>query len=357
MDIERYSYNNFEYVKNYTTGEFKILHNKQKPKNIFKFYAISKFSVDALINGYFYASHPIELNDSFDSTKFLLYSSQNLGIDYYERLIQDTMTKEEIVTLYNSDINNEQKCNWYISTHFDISTNLFGIISTTAKENNLLMWPHYTQESGFQIKFNTEKLEHSIQSKLTDEENYLGLFPINYCSKLSPIDISAFRAMFVPIYYATNVKTNKWEYEDEWRFVVGKQNMGVPYSKAGLDPRPDYFVRKENRYVYYDKELVEQITVANNFFNARNFEIEWLDARNVRVKPKNIESNWEFKNQILFLDYVIKNFSDKFYHSGVKYELENESIILVRTKEKMEINKKDDSYILTRTDIFEIFMD
>lgn len=153
MDIEKYSYNGFNYIKNYSTGEYIIEHNKQKPDNIFKFYALSGYSVDALVKGYFYASHPIELNDSFDSSNFLLYTSQNLGIDFYERLLQDSLTKQEILDLYKKDISSEQKCKWYISNYFDIATNLFGVISTTAKENNLLMWPHYTQEVGFQIKY------------------------------------------------------------------------------------------------------------------------------------------------------------------------------------------------------------
>lgn len=192
---------------------------------------------------------------------------------------------------------------------------------------------------------------------MTKDEDYVGLFPINYCQKLSPIDISPFRAMFVPISYVTNVKTNQWEYEDEWRFIVGKQNMGIPYSKVGLDPRPDYIVQKENRYVFYDTKLVEEVTVANNFFNARNFEVEWLNAVNIRIKPRDIDSNWEYKNQVKFLDYIVENLSDKFYHSGTKYELDNNEMILIRTKEKMEIKKKSDYYILTRTDTFIAFIE
>ena len=359
MDIEKYTFNNFTYLKNYDSGETTIQHDKTKPENIFKFYSLSKFSTDALVKGYFYASHPIELNDSFDSSKFLMYASQKLDYEFYERLLKEDLTKEEIVDLYNKDISNEHLCTWYISNHFDIATNLFGIISTTAKENNILMWPHYTQETGFQIKFKTQKLEDSLKEKLTAEEEYLGLFPINYCGKLSPIDISAYRAMYVPIYYVTNVKTDKWSYEDEWRFLVGKQNMGVPYSKSGLDQREDYFVRKENRYVFYDRTLVEEITVANNFFNGRNFEIKWLDAINVSIKPKKVKNNWEYESQILFLDYVVEHLSDKFYHSGTKYELDkDEAIILIRTKEKMNIKKEDDgSFLLTRTNEYIKFMD
>ena len=357
--MEKYDFNGFTYIKGYNTSGFSIEHNKEKPENIFKFYALNKFGVDALIKGYFYASHPIELNDSLDSSRFLMYTTKKLEFDFYERLIDGALSKDELVELYNKDINNENLCAWYITTHYDITTNLFGIISTTAKENNVLMWPHYTQELGFQIKFNTQKLENSIKSKLKAEEEYLGLYPINYCERLIPIDISPYDQMFIPLAYSTNVKLNKWSYEDEWRFLVGKQNMGVPYSKAGLNQNQDYFVNTENRYAFYNKELIEEITVAHNFFNARHFKIEWLDAKNIRVKPINVKSNWEYQSQIDFLNYVVDNLSDRFYHSGTKYEIDTDGeTILVRTKEQMQIRKEIDGvFILSRTDNYKIFME
>lgn len=357
--MEKYLFNNFTYVKDYEKPGFSIEHNIEKPENIFKFYALNKFSVDALLNGYFYASHPIELNDSLDSSRFLLYASKKMNFDFYERLIQDSLPKDEIEKIYNQDINNENLCTWYITHHYDISTNLFGIISTTGKENNILMWPHYTQESGFQIKFKTDELEKSIESKLTSVEEYLGLFPINYSERLIPIDISLFQAMFIPLAYSTNVKSNMWSYEDEWRFIVGKQNMGIPYSKSGLDIRKDHFVRTENRYVYYDHKLVEEITVAHNFFIARNFEIKWLDAKTIRVKPIDSKTNWEYDSQVKILNYISEKLSDKLYHSGTKYENDKDGFpVLIRTKEKMEITKGNDGeFLLTRTDDYRIFMD
>lgn len=357
--MEKYSFNDFTYVKDYEQEGFSIEHNKEKPENIFKFYALNKFSVDALLKGYFYASHPIELNDSLDSSRFLLFSSKKIDIDFYERLIQDSLPKNEIENIYNQDMNNENLCSWYISQYYAISTNLFGIISTTGKENNILMWPHYTQESGFQIKFKTNDLENSIKNKLTSDEEYLGFFPINYSEKLIPIDISQFQAMFIPLAYSTNVKSNKWSYEEEWRFLIGKQNMGVPHSKSGLDVREDHFVKTENRYVFYDPELVQEITVAHNFFTARNFEIKWLDSKTIRVKPIDSKTNWEYDSQVKILNYISEKLSDKFYHSGTKYENDKDGfVVLIRTKEKLEIRKENDgSYILTRTDDYKIFMD
>lgn len=352
-NLEKYEFNDFKYVKDYNSSDHKAIieHNKEKPENIYKFYAISKFSIDALINGYFYASHPIELNDSLDCSPFLWYTSEPIDIAQYKRLWGNILSEKELNDYFKGDCNKENLCKGFISNVYDTATNLFGVISTTGKENNPLMWPHYTQEKGFQIKFKTSELEKSIESKITKDEEYLGLYPINYTQKLSPIDISSFKTMLVPLYYATNIKSKQWEYEDEWRFLVGKQNMGVPYTKSGFTQREDYIVDKSNRYVFYDKRLVDEICFGHNFFNAREFEIEWLDDKNIRVKLKEIESNWEFKNQVLLLDYIVENLNDKLYYSGLKYELdENEKHFLIRTKEKLEISKQDDdSFIITRT--------
>lgn len=360
-NIEEYEFNNYKYVKDYNTSDDRAIieHNKDKPENIFKFYALTRFGVDALLNSYFYASHPIELNDTLDSSPFLWYTSKPIDFAQYERFLGEILSKEELTEYFRQDCNRESLCKGFISNVYDTATNLFGIISTTAKENNPLMWPHYTQEKGFQVKFNTAKIEKSIESKITEHEQYLGLYPINYTKKLSPIDISPFRSMLIPLYYSTNIKTEQWKYEDEWRFLIGKQNMGIPYSKSGLSPREDYLVDKKNRYVYYDKELVEEICLGINFFNGREFEIEWLDEKNIRVKPKKIESNWEYKNQVLLLDYIIENLKDKLYYSGTKYELdENEKHYLIRTKEKLEIIKQDDeSYVITRTNYIIRLMD
>lgn len=356
MYTEDYHYNGFTYLKNYSPNIDSpiIHHNKTKPQNIFKYYSLSKYSVDALINGYLYASHPIELNDLLDSSPFLLYTSEKLDFVLYEKLYGSVFeSKEELLKFYKADANRKSLCKGYISTMWEVSTNLFGVISTSENEFSPLMWPHYTKEKGFQIKFNTEKLEKSIQENFPEHEQYIGLYPVNYTEKLSPIDISPFQSLLVPLYYATNIKSKDWDYEKEWRILVSKQNMGVPYTKRGLNVNKDYHVNKKNRYVYYDKELVEEVTLGVDFFNSRDFEVTWLDAKNIKVKPLKTDSNWEFDSKNLFMDYIFQNLKDKLFYSGLKYELDEENVhYLIRTKEKLELQKvEENTYILTRTDI------
>lgn len=351
--IEEFELNGYKYIKNYIikNSKFQIEHNKTKPDYIFKFYALSKLNIDAIEKGYIYASHPIELNDCLDSSPFLLYSSQTIDYDYYQRVFGEVMSENELKEFYRNDCSNENRCKGYISTIYELSSNLFGIISTTGKENNPLMWPHYTQEKGFQIKFKTQNLEQSIENKLTNNEEYLGIFPINYCENLSPIDVSSFQTLTIPLYYTTNVKSKLWNYEDEWRILVGKQNMGVPYSKAGLANRQDYLVNKENRYVFYDQNIIEEICLGVNFFSSREFEIEWINEKQFKVSPRKIKENGNYENQLSLLNYISKNLNQKLYYSGIKYELdESDKLFLIRTKEKLKIVKESDkSYILERT--------
>lgn len=360
MKIEKHDFNGFSYIQNYEQLKgTTIEHSLEKPESIFKFYSFSKYSVDSILKGYFYASHPFDLNDTFDSTKFLMATSKKLDFEYYQKLLQDVFSNEQIEDFYSKDNeSDEYKGRQYIDKLWDISTNLFGIISTTASEYNLLMWPHYTQEMGFQIKLNSEKLEDSIKKNLTDKEDYLGFFPINYCKNLRVIDISDYTAMYIPIYYVTNVKTDKWKYEEEWRFVVGKQNMGVPYSKVGLLPREDYFVQTENRYIKYDLTLIEEITVAHNFFNARKFDIKWIDALNIQISLKDKNTNPEYETENAFLDFISENLANKFYHCGRKFEFIDGHLSLIPTKEKLLVKKENDGvYILTRTDEYKAFLE
>lgn len=360
MKIEKHEFNGFSYIKNYEKLKgTSIEHSLEKPEHIFKFYSFSKYSVEAVLKGYFYASHPFDLNDVFDCTKFLMGTSKKLDFEYYERLLHEVYTPEQIKEFYEKDNESEEnKGRNYIDKLWDIATNLFGIISTTATEYNLLMWPHYTQENGFQIKFNTQKLEKSIEENLTAEEDYVGFFPVNYCKHLRVIDISDYQAMNIPLYYVTNVKTDKWEYEKEWRFMIGKQNMGVPYSKIGLIQREDYFVKIENRYTKYDADLIEEITVAHNFFNKRRFGVKWLDASNLQITLRDKDKNSDYKTENEFLTYIATKLSDKFYHCGRKYEFIDGHLSLIPTKEKLLVKKEsEDIYILTRTDEYKFFID
>ncbi|MFH6767478.1 DUF2971 domain-containing protein [Gaetbulibacter aquiaggeris] len=347
--IEQYEYNGYQYKRESIKNEddkLDIVHNKDKPESVYKYYAMSKHSVDALINGYIYTSHPFELNDCLDSSIFLLGSSKPLGFKLYEKFLGEIFnSKEELIEYYKND--NKEGGPFglgYLSYMWPILTDKFGVISMTAEDKNNLMWPHYTQEKGIQIKFNTNSLESSIRNNMKMGECY-GVYPINYSKDLNPIDISDFQTLHVPFLYMTNVKSNSWQYEDEWRFIISKELMGVPFSKAGLDPRADIGVDVTKRQIFYDKNIVDEITLGHNFFTGQEFKIDRTLKIGFTVEP--IDSD----NHIKILAFIEQNLSDKLFLSSKKFEIDEKgSPYLKRTKERFNIeNIGGKKYLLTRT--------
>lgn len=353
MNNKPYTYNNFTYKEagNKENDGVRINHNKSYPDKVHKFYPFNSYSIDALVSGYFYASHTFELNDYLDSSPFLWYASNPLTFDFYARFLGEDYTTEELIKFYENDINRDNLCKGYITKYFEVISNIFGIISMTAVENNILMWSHYTQEKGFQLTFNAKALEVSVNDKIGRGECF-GMFPMNYTQHLNPIDISKYDSMHVPFFYATNVKSNKWEYEQEWRFLIGKQMMGVPYSKMGLNTITDFRTSPENRYSYYDKGTIEQITLGINFFTSQDFNMVWLNDKQFKVSPIKSKKNLNYDSHKKLLSYIYENLKEKIYHSGTKYEDgENGTLFLIRTKERLKIERVAwDTYIFTRTD-------
>lgn len=360
MDTKKdfYKYNDFQYKVEYKTNteqdKIQINHKKEYPKKLFKYFSFSEYSIKALLDSYLYASHPLELNDSLDSSVFLWYTEIPLEFDLYKKVFQESLSKDELKELYENDINN--RCNTYLGTYWELLTNLYGIISMTSRENHSLMWPHYTNEKGFKLKFDFENLQNSLIKNIEDEDGaLLGLFPMNYSDELQPIDVSPFNRMLVPFFYSVTVKHSQWKYEDEWRFIYSKPQMGVPLNKMGLtNNRDNYLGIKENRFAKYDSNIIEEIVLANIFFNGEDFSIKWNnDLTEFIIRPKK-----DTKNFIAFLDYVCDNLEDKLFYSGVKYEFNNDKKLkLVRTKEKLKIEKMSKTkYKLYRTNDFSILL-
>ncbi len=353
MNNKPYTHNGFTYEEegNKENDGVRISHNKPYPDKVHKFYSINILNVDALIKGYFYATHTFELNDYLDSNPFLWYASNPLSFDFYESFLGKDIPRNELLKFYEADTNRDNLCKGYISKYFEVISNIFGVISFTAIENSILMWSHYTQEKGFQLTFNAKSLEVSLKDKIGKGECF-GMFPLNYTSSLNPIDIYEYNSMHIPFFYATNVKSDKWEYEQEWRFLIGKTMMGVPYSKVGLNLNPDFKTSPKNRYTYYDNDIVEQITLGMNFFTAQDFNIEWLNEKQFKVSLKKSNKNLNYESHKKLLSYIYEKLKEKIYHSGTKYELDENGIhFLIRTKERLDIERVGwDTYVFTRTD-------
>ncbi|WP_298555701.1 DUF2971 domain-containing protein [uncultured Algibacter sp.] len=356
IEKDFYEHNGFKYEVEYKTytekDKIKVDHNIVYPKKLFKYYSISEYSIDSFINSYLYASHPIELNDVLDCSPFLWYTEHPLDYKLYESLYQDSLSQKDLKELYDNDIKRD-RCNTYIGTYWEILSNMYGIISMTGKESHPLMWPHYTKEKGFKIKFDLEKLQNSLKKGAELDGSLMGLFPMNYSNELKPIDISPYLQMLVPFFYSATIKDIEWQYEDEWRFIYSKPQMGVPNRKMGLtNNRVDYPGIPGNRKAKYDSNLVEEIMFGFDFFNGEDFFIKWNKAHTkFSISPKKNK-----KEIIMLLDYICDNLSNKLFYSGVKYEFnDDKKLQLYRTKEKLKIKKISiQKYELERTNVFEI---
>lgn len=339
--MKTFEFNNFIYYDGLTEegNLIKVGHKKKRPKSVYKFYSLSENSVKCLTESYFYAPHPYELNDILDGSTFFLNTSKPIPFNYYESFLKNLMEPDKFLEFYEEDIKRNSR--GYIALFWQMLSNRLGIISVTTIEDNLLMWPHYTNERGFQIKFNTNALEKSIIEKLPGY--YFGFHPINYTKELVQLDLSKINSTYISLLYCATVKSIKWKYENEWRFIVSNENMGVPNSKSGLNPSKDLIGKPKKRLIYYDKNLVEEITFGANFIIGKDFHIERLKNSSI-MKVKLINKRKKEQKIILnLLNFCLENLSDKIYFSGhTLKENKNKQICIKRTKERMIVTKIDE---------------
>lgn len=337
--MEKFTHGRFTYMVN--DKHLIIDSSIDKPRFIFKYYSFSKNSVDSLINGYLYASSSIELNDILDGSDSIFYTSKPINYNYYESFFANSIGKSEIKKMYMRDISRETYALEFLKLYYMNLINLYGIISLSENENNPLMWPHYTNETGFQLEFNTENLESSIKSNLEiHNDEYLGFFPINYTSKIQILDISNFEDFRIPSLYINNIKLDHWAYEKEWRFLISKENMGVINSKIGYDVSNDHLTKKENRYAFFDKESIVSICLAPNFFRREIFQLKFINKKEMLVKSKHNKSKNE-EYVFSFLNFLTKSFPDKVYQSGFIYHEINGKRFIHRAKRKIRIRKNN----------------
>jgi len=355
--IEEYNYNGFKYIKDYRieNGGVKIQHNKEIPEFLYKYYSVTKYSVDALKNNYLYASHPMELNDVLDCSSFFWITNENIEFLKFKKLLYPNQNNIQVLEeLYEND--KENNFSFYCSESWVKLSNLFGVISLSENRNCPLMWPHYTEEKGFQLKFKTKDLIEGVEEN--NEGNiFKGLNPINYSDELSPINLNEFSKPFIPAIYMMNIKDSKWSYENEWRIIISRVNMGIPFSKGGWLLRDDYKPETCNRYSTYGRNQILDITLGSSFFNTRDYIITRINDKSYLIKIKDNNENWNSLNQLNFLNYIESNLSDRVYQTGVKYEDGIKAKFrIVRTRERLEIQKEsDDSFFVKMTGDFTIY--
>lgn len=218
-------------------GSFKILDKNNQafpvPSSLFKYYALVDYNIEATINHYFYASDRWQLNDPFDC---------HMGLINFNNLKENerSMINESIPgTTYN------KKLNAFFGSHFK----RFGIVSLSKNACDKLMWAHYTGNKGYNIEFDTQKL---------NIEESKGIFPINYVNKLTSIQWNQ-GSSEEPFLYLTNIKFRDWIYENEWRIIAYKQD-GMTVSLEEKSPK---------RNINYAIDAIKSVILGPLFFDLK----------------------------------------------------------------------------------------
>lgn len=306
------------------------------PDTICKYYNLSDNSLDAFYKSYLFASHPLHLNDIRDSHYELIKFKEEPKGDFFK-----VFPHLNNASFKGANLDEKKKQFWIAET------SLLGIISLSASDKSDLMWPHYTQENGFMVKFNTNKLLTSILEK--GQCQILEFAPMNYVPEVYQISIDPNSdELKSAIYYLSNIKSSEWQYESEWRLFVSKEKMCPPvhdfYSNYSKIDR----LTCRNRQVYYSaQESIEQIAWGNNFIStilkSKSKEIDgWIKLRLKR-------SNRKIK---MVLQCIANNYSDKFYISTLRKETTNFNTILVRCNQRYEIKANNKDVFIRATNDF-----
>jgi hypothetical protein len=308
----------------------KIEFKEEIPNDLYKYYSSSERNFNSIINNTFFCTHPFQFNDLTDSTP-LSYDFKDLTFEeykkIYEELITDKLiTEEQLLIMYENDkLNNFiNYCNFY----FSLLTQKTGFICLTQNEMHNLMWAHYAGDSGFKVKFNTKKFIDSI-NKINNQDCLL--FPINYVKHKLHIEANKY-GIYLPFLVDISTKVYDWKYENEWRILITKNDMLIP--KSLISTEEDYH-GKDNRFVEYNPECIEEIVLGFNFFNGKHFAQPKTKINNeITIETKTIE----VKN---FLKFICDKLNGKVLKAGILVDDEEPSFpntkTLKRSVEELKI--------------------
>lgn len=204
--------------------------NFKRPKYLYKYTSISKYSIESIKETYLWFSSSALLNDPFDlkyrfTDKFLKYSFEIAGTNVKNE-IKKELKKEGKQLTKNFEVKLDDFFNYLVlnDKFIDDSMNFllndfleYSICCFTERYDNKLMWSHYANKhEGICLIYNFEK-----DTKIKDR-----LFPVEYKNEFPNIE-SPKEDMI-----ALLRKTTDWEYEKEWRIVSMAQGKAKINKKA-----------------------------------------------------------------------------------------------------------------------------
>lgn len=239
-------------------NDFEIIYKKEIviPDTLCKYFKLTDYSIDSLLNSYFYTNHPAEFNDPYDCLRE--FSIQ--GNDAYD--------------------------------NYQITFMYFGIVCLSENSDSMLMWAHYSGHNGFKINFKTKGIQNLFHS----------IYPINYVSKLPYINREN---MGVAIMTSANIKSYLWNYEKEWRcFHIPKIPMQFPLSNHSLVEFGNKLFKREHvqpmeRKLKYSIDAIDYVSIGYKLITEEHYISD-----NATVS---LEFNLNSVNKRLLIDFLIDN--------------------------------------------------
>lgn len=333
-------YNGFKYVvtnpRDFNEG-LKIEYEGDMPEHLYKYYSPNEHNLQALIKQELYFSHPYRFNDIMDSN-MLSFDFSEVTFEKFEELLKNTNYKHNVRELYDDDKLNG--FSFYRFLFYSLLYQIFGILSLSENEMHDLMWGHYSTDNGFRVKFETDGLVESLKTKNGPN---LKIFPINYTIQKLQVDTKRY-GVEIPILVDFSTKVKTWSYEKEWRIIMSKPDMEVPY-KIKTPKYPNH-EGKDSRLFRFDIKCIKEIVLGMNFFNGNTLKkSNRISGNKVQVTVMNeVISN--------FLDLLIEYIPNNIYQAGIYVDPDTDDSgtkRIGRSTEAMEIEKIDKlDYVIQR---------
>lgn len=292
----------FEYNKfKYTVKGIEYPDYIKFPKYLFKYYAINSNSLDSFVNEYLFFSHPNQLNDILDCSQLLLNPescTKELYIGIWKHYTRELNLNKELVLDYETAKKDKFRELVLIIDYWRFFHR--GILSLTTNPYNKLMMSHYTFEKGYILEFNPIKLIEFLENKYSQDNVHL--FPINYVIDLKPINyfenvidkksISEDKYLvhklndIIPTLCIASIKDDVWIYEEEWRILLRKSNMGFAKHPLQFNALDSSHIRINERKINYNLDCLDKVILAPMFFNNYYFEEIKYDSNNTKVSYK-----------------------------------------------------------------------
>lgn len=318
-----------DFIYNFKAKRYSVDHPLPEANILYKYYSGTKLSFDALINNYFYLSHPFNFNDSVDSSE-LFWNFENLSFQDFKNFYggNSAYSEAELKGFFESD--KENKFQSIRRNFFLNETKKVGIVSLTNNPLNILMWGHYSGENGFMIEIDKNFLLSDIFKLNRPALNNYILYPINYVEELKTINLPGkFKSADVPFLYSFGTKLTSWSYEKEWRLICFIPDMTVPLSKVSA-LKPDIPGTNE-RKIFYPKQAIKKIVLGKTFFNK-----SFVSKVESSSPEKPITYTLRHSETAKFLNHIAEEYPDRIFLSGTIVD----KGILKRSFERIVLKKK-----------------